>query len=352
MPDQETSIRTYTQMLQDGLNEVVAGEPFRRFLRFLANNPNYSHRNVLLILQQMPEATRTKGFKGWLKEGRCVREGQRGIRINANFQRDDEEDLLPPNQRKQKEEKRTFRRISVFDISQTVALEGEEDRQAAPMPYFGPVDPFAEEMLEGRVEHYDLALRLLRSISPLPVTFRQGLRMDGEAGNSEILIKSGMSQPHTLRTILNQMVRVWRRPFCWDKDQLEIEAESVAFIVCQYLGFDTSDFSIPHIAKYSFGQERKRLEQFLDAIQQTALNVIDSIDGLLEAQKIGYEADGLFLLTNQRTALRLFQEQKPVYLVFPGEGELLTMSKKAIEEHKGPFATNRASWSMLVQRAA
>lgn len=186
MADQENEIRTYAQMLQDGLDEVVAGEPFRRFLRFLANNPNYSHRNVLLILQQKPEATRTKGFKGWLKEGRCVREGQRGIRINANFQRNDEEDLLPLNQRKQREEKRTFRRISVFDISQTVALEGEEDKQAASMPYFGPVDPFAEDILE----HYDLALRLLRSISPLPVTFRQEFRVDGEAGNLEILIKN------------------------------------------------------------------------------------------------------------------------------------------------------------------
>jgi hypothetical protein len=352
MPDQETSIRTYTQMLQDGLNEVVAGEPFRRFLRFLANNPNYSHRNVLLILQQMPEATRTKGFKGWLKEGRCVREGQRGIRINANFQRNDEEDLLPPDHQKQKEEKRTFRRISVFDISQTVALEGEEDKQAASMPYFGPVDPFAEDILDGQVEHYDLALRLLHSISPLPVTFQQGLRVDGEAGNSEILIKSGMSQLHTIRTILNHMVQVWRGPFCWDQDQLEIEAESVAFIVCQYLGLDTSNFSIPHIAKHSFGQERKRLERFLDAIQQTALYLIDSIDGLLEAQKIGYEVDGLFLLTNQRTALRLFREQRPVYLVFPGEGELLTMSKKAIEEHKGPFATDQVSWFAPVQKAA
>ena len=350
MADQENEIRTYIQMLQDGLDEVVTGEPFRRFLRFLANNPNYSHRNVLLILQQMPEATRTKGFKGWLKEGRCVREGQRGIRINANFQRDDEEDLLPPNQRKK--EKRTFRRISVFDISQTVALEGEEDKQAAPIPYFGPVDPFTEEMLEGQVEHYDLALTLLRRISPVPVIFRQGCRTEGSIGEAGIIDKDWMSKLHTIRTILNQMVRGCRGPFCKDRDQLEIGAESVAFIVCQYLGLDTSQFSFPHIAKYSFGQERKRLEQFLDAIQQTALYLIDSIDGLLEAQKIGYDADGLFLLTNRRTALRLFREQQSVYLVFPGEGELLTMSRKAIEEHEGPFATDRASWSAPPQKAA
>ena len=353
MVDQENEIRTYAQMLQDGLDEVVASEPFRRFLRFLANNPNYSHRNVLLILQQMPEATRTKGFKGWLKEGRCVREGQRGIRINANFQRDDEEELLFPNQRKRDKEKRTFRRISVFDISQTIALEGEEeDEQSVPMPLFGPADPFAEEMLEGQVEYYDLALTLLRRISPVPVIFRQGVRTEGSVGEAGIIVKDGMSQLHTIRTILNQMVRVWRGPFCEDKDQLEIEAESVAFIVCQYLGLDTSEFSFPHIAKYSFGQERKCLEQFLEAIQQTALYLIDSIDGLWEAQKIDYEADELFLLTNRRTALRLFQEGESVYLVFPGEGELLTMSRKAIEEHEGPFATDRASWSAPPQKAA
>ena len=217
MADQETEIRTYSKMLQDGLDEVVASEPFRRFLRFLANNPNYSHRNVLLILQQMPEATRTKGFKGWLKEGRCVREGQRGIRINANFQRDDEEEFLSPNQRKRDKEKRTFRRISVFDISQTVLLDGTEE-QAAPAPCFDPAGPFETEMLEGQVNQYDLALEMLRSVSPLPVLFRQGVRTEGSIGEARIIVRSGMSQLHTLRTILNQMVQVWRGPFCEDKE--------------------------------------------------------------------------------------------------------------------------------------
>lgn len=350
MQDQEADVRTYAQMLQDGLDEVVAGEPFRRFLGFLANNPNYSPRNVLLILQQKPEATRTKGFKGWLKEGRCVREGQRGIRINANFQKDEEEELLFPKRKKKKQEKRTFRRISIFDISQTVLLDGgEEDVQS--VPYFGSADPFEAEMLQGQVEHYDLALQLLRQISPLPIAFHNS-RAEGTANDSEIVVKSGMSQLHTIRTVINQMVRVWRRPFCEDREQLEIEAESVAFIVCQHLGLDTSDFSFPHIAKYSFGQERKRLEQFLDAIQQTALYLMDSIDGLLEARQIGYSEADYFLLTNQKTVLRLFREQQPVYLVYPGEGELLTMSKKAIEEHKGPFATDRASWFTAIQKAA
>ena len=126
----------------------------------------------------------------------------------------------------------------------------------------------------------------------------------------------------------------------------------MAFIVCQYLGLDTSSFSFPHIARYSFGQERKRLEQFLDAIQQTALYLIDSIDGLLEARQIGYEEKDYFLLTNRRTALRLFREQQSVYLVFPGKGELLTMCKKAIEEHEGPFATDRVGWLTTMQKAA
>lgn len=351
MADQESDVRTYAQMLQDGLNEVVAREPFQRFLRFLANNPNYSPRNVLLILQQKPEATLTKGFKGWLREGRCVRENQRGIRINANFQKDDEDG--PPFPKQRKRENPIFRRISVFDISQTVPLDGaEENFPADPAPYFGRTDPFAAEMLEGQVEHYDFALELLRYISPLPIIFRQGLREEGIMEEMGIVIRSGMSQLHTVRTILNQMVRVWRRPFCGDDDRLAIEAESVTFIVCQYLGLDTSGFSFPHIAKYSFGQERKYLEQFLDAIQQTALYLIDSIDGLLEARRIKYREKDYFLLTNQKTAIRLFREQQPVYLVFPGEGELLTMSKKAIEEHRGPFATDRACWLAAMQKAA
>lgn len=358
MPDQEKEVQTYAQMLQDGLDEVVSSEPFRRFLRFVANNPNYSSRNVLLILQQRPDATRTKGFKGWIKENRCVREGERGIRINANFQAEDEDDPALPlavrlEKKKKKQREHNFRRISVFDVAQTVSLDGADDNLPSPPPrYLSNSNPFETEPLEDPVQNYTLALQILSRISPLPINFQHGIRTDAAAGYSGIAVKSGMGQLQTIRAIINQITQVWRRPFCMDRDQLEIEAESVAFIVCQYLGLDTSGFSFPHIAQYSFGQERKNLKQFLDAIQQTALYLIDSIDGLWEAHRIGYDNSEYFLFVNPRAATRLLREGQPLYLVYPGKGELLTMSKKAIEEHDGPYATDWDCWFPTAQKAA
>lgn len=360
MCDQETNVKSYAQMLQDGLDEVFSSEPFRRFLAFIAQNPNYSYRNVLIILQLCPHATRTMGFRTWLRQGRCVRQGERGIRINAPLYNADKEDDQPQitalKQGRKKKDKK-FRKISVFDISQTVPLDDTEDSgdaaEQAPRPTFGAfANPFETEMLEGEVAHYDRLLEILRQISPLPIQFKSGLSRDGMYGPSAIAIRSGMSQLHTIRTIVNQIAHGWRRGFCPDGEQLEIEAESIAFIVCRYFGLDTSDFSFNHIAKCSFGRERKSLEQFLDAIQKAALHLIDSIDGIQETQRIGYDSTDYFLFVNPKTALRLYWRKLPVYLVFPGEGELLTMNRKAIEEHPGPFATDRVLWCGAEQMAA
>ena len=157
---------------------------------------------------------------------------------------------------------------------------------------------------------------------------------------------------HTIRTVLNQIVQCWRRPYCTDREQLEIEAESVAFIVCQYLGLDTSEFSINYIAKYSYGKERGHLEQFLDNIQKTALFFINSIEGVREASRIGYDISEYFLVVSRKTALNLFQNGSSVYLVYPGKGELLAMKKKDLEEHAGPYAADRSVWFNTSRMAA
>lgn len=362
--DQELHVRSYAQMLQDGLDEVFSSEAYRRFLLFISNNPNYSYRNILLILQQCPHATRIMGFKAWLKQGRCVREGQKGLRINARFEKGDQDEGPPLLSAKRKDSKKEgkFRKISVFDVSQTASLNGDDDpRETAgngvpaarlEAAFNSPAGPFETEMLEGEVSHYDEIVAVIREIAPLPICFKAGAHSDGVSGYSDITIRYGMSQLHTVRTIFNQIVRVWRRAFCQDKEQLEIEAESVAFIICKYLGLDTSDFSFHHIAKYSFGKERKSLERFLDAIQKTAMYCIDSIDGVLEARRIGYTAKEYFLFTNPKTAMRMLRDGLPVYLVYPGQGELLTMNRKAIEEHTGPFAVDHDVWYDSGRRAA
>ncbi len=355
MADNESLVRSTSQMLQDGLDEVFSTAAYRRFLAFVANNPNYSYRNVLLILQQCPNASKVMGFKAWLRQGRAVNLGERGIRITALFDKRPEEDMPPPPpprervRNKKKKDRDKFRRISVFDISQTSELDGD-DAGNRPAPNSRPVftapvdDPLTPPLLEGEVYGYELLLDYLNQISPLPIVFRSGVKNDGVCGYADITIKKDMSQLHTVRTVINQIVHCWRRPWCPDREQLAIEAESCAFIVCQYLGLDTSDFSFQYIAKYSLGKERHTLEEFLDVIQKTALMFIDSIDGLHLARQSNYENGDFCLLQNSKTASRLLRQGTPVYLVFLGEGELFALNQKQIEEHEGPFAVERSMW--------
>jgi hypothetical protein len=128
-------------MLEEGLDEVFSAEYYQRFLSFVAGNPNYSYRNVILILQQCPHATMTKGLRAWNKVFRKVRAGETGLRINACFDKnEDEKDQPPvaPSQRKQKRES-AFRRVSVFDYSQTVAADGSDDGEIQTQQPIRPV---------------------------------------------------------------------------------------------------------------------------------------------------------------------------------------------------------------------
>lgn len=346
MQNQEQEIKTYTKMLREGLDEVFSSEPYRRFLRLVANNPIYSYRNVLLILRQKPNATKVMGFKAWQGQERCVQQGQQGLRIIAKFEKDEEDDdkqkkpAIPKKQSAWKKD-RKFRRISVFDISQTTLMDGVEP--PGQMENFSvtadALELFKPALLEGKVDNYSLAIQILQEISPLPFQFQSGMRQEISQDAASIQIRSGMSQLHTVRAIVNQIVQAWRLGACQDREQLEIEAESVAFIVCQYLGLDTSDFSFGHIARYSYGRKQKALELFLDTIQKTAMYFIDTIEGILEARELTFDTSEFFLVSQKR-AYRLLSAGSPIYLVFPGEGKLLTYNRKAIEQHEGPFATD------------
>ena len=361
MQDKELHVKTMSQMLEEGLDEVFSTAYFRRFLSFIANNPNYTYRNVILILQQCPHATRIRGFKAWMKEERAVKSGETGLRINACFDKDEKEDNEPPQAPPKKKSKygekvaqssSNFRKVSVFDISQTRELGAVEDgtEYAAPLEPANNVLEIAR--LEGNVAGYDELIEDLSSVSPLPVLFRNGVRSDGNNGYNSIVINKDMSQLHTVRTIINQIVRVWLHPEATDREQFEIVTESVTFIVCRYLELDTSEFSFQLIAKYSLGRERNALKKFLDVIQKVALHFIDTFDGVRTARRIEYISDEFFLITNKKTALRLFRQGLYTYLVYPGRGELLAMNKKTVEQYDGPFAVLRADWVGIQQRAA
>ena len=252
----------------------------------------YSFGNVLLILWQCPEASVVAGFGKWKKEfGRTVKLGEKGIQILAPVprkklvlqQKIDAQTMTPIFGADGQPEKEwafvrwtDFRIVYVFDISQT---EGKE------FPSYG-VDE-----LTGDVEDFDSIFHTVEVLSPVPIHFREAQASKGCYNHLEqcIYVNEGMSQVQTLKTLIHETAhaklhalpvengKIVGRP---DKDNhtREVEAESIAYVVCQHFGIDTSDYSFAYVTGWSRDKELPELKASLECISKTAGEMISAIE--------------------------------------------------------------------------
>ena len=117
--------------------------------------------------------------------------------------------------------------------------------------------------------------------------------------DKQIVIDSGMSEMMNCKTAIHEITHALlhdrdsglEKDALPDKQTKEVQAESVAFTVCQYYGFDTSDYSFGYIAGWSSGRELKELKESLDVIRQTAQTIINGIDLNLDAIKQSNQMD-------------------------------------------------------------
>ena len=240
------------------------------------------------------------GFKAWQKNfDRHVKKGEKGIRIlaPAPYKIKEEQEKLDPvtgeimldkNGMPITEEVEikipAFRVVPVFDVSQT---DGKE------MPDIGVNE------LSGSVEDYEDFMQALTEVSPVPITYED---IDGDAKgyfhttDHRIAIQEGMSQSQTVKTAIHEVAHAKLHDrernqdidAVLDKDRntKEVEAESVAYTVCQHFGIDTSDYSFGYIAGWSSDRDMKELKSSLDTIRKTASELITGIeDRLAELQK-------------------------------------------------------------------
>lgn len=261
---------------------------------------NYSFNNTMLIAMQKPDATLVAGFKAWQKNfDRHVKKGEKGIRIlaPAPYKIKEEQEKLDPvtgeimldkNGMPVTEEVEikipAFRVVPVFDVSQT---DGKE------LPDIGVNE------LSGSVEDYEDFMQALTEVSPVPITYED---IEGEAKgyfhttDHRIAIQEGMSQSQTVKTAIHEVAHAKLHDrernqdidAVLDKDRntKEVEAESVAYTVCQHFGIDTSDYSFGYIAGWSSDRDMKELKSSLDTIRKTASELITGIeDRLAELQK-------------------------------------------------------------------
>ena len=289
-------VREITDKLEQGIKELFESERFKEYLRTMSKFYNYSFNNTLLIAMQKPEATYVAGYTSWQRNfDRQVMKGEKGIKIlaPAPYKAQEEREKIDPATQKPvigadgkavtetvEVLRPAFKVVSVFDVSQT---DGKE------LP-----DIIVDE-LKGTVENYEAFLDALRQESPVPISFEDipgGAKGFFSPVESRIAIQEGMSEIQTVKTAIHEIahaklhaVKPDEKAASEDKKDRhtkEVEAESVAYTVCQRYGIETSDYSFGYIAGWSSGKETKELKSSLDTIRKTAAEMIEGIDAKLK----------------------------------------------------------------------
>ena len=289
-------VREITDKLEQGIKELFESERFKEYLRTMSKFYNYSFNNTLLIAMQKPEATYVAGYTSWQRNfDRQVMKGEKGIKIlaPAPYKTQEEREKIDPVTQKPvigadgkavtetvEVLRPAFKVVSVFDVSQT---DGKE------LP-----DIIVDE-LKGTVENYEAFFDALKQEAPVPISFEDipgGAKGFFSPVESRIAIQEGMSEIQTVKTAIHEIAHAKLHAFKPDekaapedkKDRhtKEVEAESVAYTVCQRYGIETSDYSFGYIAGWSSGKETKELKSSLDTIRKTAAEMIESIDAKLK----------------------------------------------------------------------
>ena len=289
-------VREITDKLEQGIKELFESERFKEYLRTMSKFYNYSFNNTLLIAMQKPEATYVAGYTSWQRNfDRQVMKGEKGIKIlaPAPYKAQEEREKIDPATQKPvigadgkavtetvEVLRPAFKVVSVFDVSQT---DGKE------LP-----DIIVDE-LKGTVENYEAFFDALKQESPVPISFEDipgGAKGFFSPVESRIAIQEGMSEIQTVKTAIHEIAHAKLHAVKPDekttpedkKDRhtKEVEAESVAYTVCQRYGIETSDYSFGYIAGWSSGKETKELKSSLDTIRKTAAEMIEGIDSKLK----------------------------------------------------------------------
>jgi antirestriction protein ArdC len=285
-PSKQERINQITKQLEQGIKDLFTSENYKKYLHTMGKFRRYSFNNTVLIALQKPEATLVAGYVAWQKNfHRQVKKGEKGITIFAPVRvkekkkqiGQDGKPVVDENGKEQYEETGQvtlhYTTAKVFDVSQT---EGE------PLPSVG-VDE-----LYGRVPDYDHFMDAMMQISPVPVLFDEisgGAKGYYSPKEKKICIQNGMSEMQMMKTCVHEMThaklhdidKMKKEGVKYSRETEEVEAESVAYVVCEYFGLDTSEYSFPYIAGWSSSQEMKELKASMDRIRMTADGMIGDI---------------------------------------------------------------------------
>ena len=292
-----TQVRQITEKLEQGIKDLFQSDTYKNYLKTMSKFHSYSFNNTLLIAMQKPDATMVAGYTAWQNNfKRHVKKGEKGIKIIAPspYKKKALRDVIDPDTNQPKLDKEgkkeqeevevkipAFKVVTVFDASQT---EGK------PLPTLGVNE------LDGSMDGYKDFMKALEKISPVPMEYQKiesGAKGYFSPAEQKIVLKEGMSEQQTVKTAVHELAH----SLLHDKDNMrmeglmderkknretkEVEAESVAYTVCQHFGIDTSEYSFGYLAGWSSGKELPELKESMETIRTTASKVITDLEDAL-----------------------------------------------------------------------
>ncbi len=229
--------------LVEAVTAIVSGDDWKAMLRTAARFHKYSFFNHLLIFSQRPDATLVAGYRKWQTMNRFVRKGSKGIAI-----------LAPCSYKKEIEDPgggdptvvrvlAGFKIVHVFDISDTDGKPLEGQDVARPLLLEGDAPDRAWDSLAAYASEIGYTVEL------------------GDCGTANGRADLVAKHIHEIAHALVHSDRLMD-----SREQMEVEAESIAFIVCSVLELDSSGYSFPYVARWSNGD--------VELIQQTGVRVV------------------------------------------------------------------------------
>lgn len=262
-----TNVRQAYETLVQGVNSVLTSEAWKEFLKFHSRFHNYSFNNTLLIYFQRPDATLVAGYKTWQSMGRYVKKGEKGIKILAPLigkKKIETED----GEEKEVTFLKGFKVVSVFDICQT---DGKEL-------------PTICKHLEGDSDAAKKLWDALLNIINIPIgeeDMDQSVNGYYSPKDDRIALRKGLSLNQKVKTLIHEYVhsKLDREDseIKQARNQAEVVAESVAFIVASHYGLDTSEYSFGYVTIWA-GAEVEEILKVGDLIQKTASDIIEKVN--------------------------------------------------------------------------
>ena len=278
---QDRDLKGLSAHLKEGVKNYFNSDTYKAFLNTMSKLNNYSLNNLFLIVAQNPKASAVASFKAWKSFDRHVKKGEKALKIWAPYQvtRKDEKGKPILNKKGQEVKDTRFRLVPVFDVSQT---EGKE----LPQPVYE---------LEGTHQDYANLYRAAKETAAAKgIAFeisKEPMEAHGfySPTDSKIVIRAGMSERETLSTIFHEMAHAdLHNPKSLEGQHLtrttkELQAESVAYVVANHYGLDTSSYSFGYLAGWSKEPDSLAdLEAQLSIVQQEAKDLIQRLDTAFE----------------------------------------------------------------------